>query len=78
MATKAARGKRNVARQNSVHVGLVVKQKHVAVWCRKGGNKHVYAIDEDDSENVEEATDNEEDLEAWCFLWKNVKMSNSQ
>ena len=27
---------------------------HIAAWCRKGGDKHVYAIDEDDSENVEE------------------------
>ena len=28
----------------------------------------MFAIDEDDSENVEEATDNEEDLQAWCLL----------
>ena len=26
------------------------------------------AIDQDDSENVEEATDNKEDLQAWCSL----------
>ena len=44
------------------------KTGHIAAWCRKGGNQNLYAIDEDDSENVEEATDNEEDLEAWCLL----------
>ena len=27
----------------------------------------MYAIDEDDSENVEEDTDNEEDWQAWCL-----------
>ena len=35
------------------------------------GNNHLNAIDEDDSENVEEATDNEEDLQAWCLLEEN-------
>ena len=28
----------------------------------------MYSIDEDDSGNVEEATDNEEDVQAWCLL----------
>ena len=28
----------------------------------------MYAIEEDDSETVEEATDDEEDLQAWCLL----------
>ena len=37
-------------------------------WCRKGDNKNLSAIDEDDSENVEEATDNEKDLPTWCLL----------
>ena len=41
---------------------------HIAAWCRKGGNNNLYAIDEDDSENFEEAADNEEDLQAWCLL----------
>ena len=27
----------------------------------------MHAVDEDDSENVEEATDDEEDLQAWCL-----------
>ena len=33
-----------------------------------GSNKHVYAIDEDDIDNIEEAPDNEEELQAWCLL----------
>ena len=37
----------------------------------------MYAIDEDDSENVEESTKNEEDLQAWCLL-KEVKMSSDR
>ena len=46
---------------------FVARQVHIAAWCRKGGNTHLYAIGEDDSEIVEEATDNEEDLQAWCL-----------
>ena len=34
----------------------------------KGGNKNLYAVDEDDSKNVEESTENEEDLQVWCLL----------
>ena len=44
------------------------KAGHIAAWCRKGGNINLYAVDEDDSENVEESTENEEDLQAWCLL----------
>ena len=36
--------------------------------CRKGGNKNLYAVDEDDGEKAEESTENEEDLQAWCLL----------
>ena len=43
------------------------KTDHIAAWCRKGGNNKLYAIGEDDSENVDEATDNEGDLRAWCL-----------
>ena len=28
----------------------------------------MYAIDEDDSENIAESVDNEEELQAWCLL----------
>ena len=44
------------------------KTGHIAAWCRKGSNKNLYAIDEDDSENAEESAENEEDLQAWCTL----------
>ena len=48
---------------------LDVRQDRLtAAWCRKGGNKNLYVIDEDDSENVEESAENEEDLQAWCLL----------
>ena len=41
------------------------KTGHFGAWCRKGGNKHLYAIAADDSEIIEESADNEEDLHAW-------------
>ena len=44
------------------------KTGHIAAWCRKGGNKHLYAIDEDESEDLEEKPYNDEDLQAWCLL----------
>ena len=44
------------------------KTGHIAAWCRTGGNNILYAIDEDDSENVEEANDQKEDLDAWCLI----------
>ena len=44
------------------------KTGHIAMWCRKGGNKQLYAFDEDDSEHIEEALDNDEELQAWCLL----------
>ena len=37
-------------------------------WCQKEGNNSLYAIDEDESENIEEAPDSDEDLQAWCSL----------
>ena len=44
------------------------KTGRIAAWCRKGGNKNLYAVDEDDGENAEESTENEEDLQAWFSL----------
>ena len=44
------------------------KTGHIAAWCRKGGNINLCAVDEDDSENVEESAENEEDWQAWCVL----------
>ena len=44
------------------------KTGHITAWRRKGGNKNLNAMDEDDSENTEESAENEEDLQAWCIL----------
>ena len=44
------------------------KTGHVAAWYRKGSNKKLYAIDEDDSDNVEESAEDEDDLQEWCLL----------
>ena len=59
------------------------KTGHIAAWCRKGGNKNLYARDEDGSENAEESVENEEDLQAWCKLeeseneqWKEVNQAS--
>ena len=44
------------------------KTGHIAAWCRKGGKKNLYAMDEDDSEDTKEysnrSTESEEDLHA--------------
>ena len=37
-------------------------------WCREGGKKNLRAIDEDETENVEETPNNDEELQAWCLL----------
>ena len=39
-----------------------------AAGCRKGGNKNLYAVDEDENENIEESVEDEDDLQAWCLL----------
>ena len=41
---------------------------HIAAWCRKGGNRNLCAIEEEDSEHAEETIDIEENLHAWCRL----------
>ena len=44
------------------------KTGHIAAECRKESNKNLYAIDEDDNENVDESAEDEDDLQAWCLL----------
>ena len=44
------------------------KMGHIAAECKKGNNKNLYAIDEDDNENVDKSTEDEDDLQAWCLL----------
>ena len=46
-------------RQDRTHCSLVQERK---------SNKNLYAIDEDDSEKVEESAEDEDDLRAWCLL----------
>ena len=36
--------------------------------CRKGSNKNLYAVDEDENENTEESVEDEDELQAWCLL----------
>ena len=36
---------------------------HIAMWCRNGENKKLYAFDEDDSEHTEEALHTDEELQ---------------
>ena len=47
-----------------------VKGETRACWtCGKTGHIAAWnAVDEDDSEIVKEATDNEEDMQAWCLI----------
>ena len=46
----------------------MARQARLQRGVEEGGNNNLHAIDEDDSENGEEATDNEEDLQAWCLF----------
>ena len=64
VARKEAMCKRNVAREKTEHGWTCIKTRHIAVWCREGGNTHVHAIGANDSENVEETLDNDEELQA--------------
>ena len=46
----------------------------IAAWCPKGGNNHLFAIDEDDSENHAETLVLESENERWtrttvCTQW---------
>ena len=67
-ARKEEKGKKMVAKEIPRTCWTCGKTGHIAAWCRKGGNKKLYAVDEDDGENAEESTENEEDLQAWCLL----------
>ena len=60
----AAQSKRKVAREKPGLAG----RGHTAAWCRKGGNRNLYAIEEENSEHAEETIDIEQDLQAWCLL----------
>ena len=62
VARKEAKSKRKVAREKPEHVGRVARQDTLQRGVEKVATKKLYAIDDDDSEDVDEATANEEDL----------------
>ena len=66
VARKEAKDKRKEAKGEARACWTSGKTGQFAAWCGKGGNRKLYAIDEDDSENVEETPDNEE----WCLVGK--------
>ena len=65
---KGGQGQENGGKGESRTCLDVLQDRHIAAWCRKGGNNILCANDEDDGENAEESTENEEDLQAWCLL----------
>ena len=68
VARKEAKGRRKGGKGETRTCWTCGKTGHIAAWCRKGSKKNLYAIDEDDSENVEESAEDEDDLQAWCLL----------
>ena len=73
VARKEAKGKMKVARETTEHVGLVVKTGDIAAWSRTDGNNNLHAIDEDESESIEETPDNDEELQAWKLVGRKWK-----
>ena len=65
---KGRKGQENGGKGESRTCWTCGKTGHIAAWCRKGGNKQLYAIDDNDGGNAEESEENEEDLQAWCLL----------
>ena len=55
----------------------VTKAGRIAAWCQKESKKHLHAIDDDESETVEETPDNDEQLQTW-YLLHNGKMSSGK
>ena len=65
---KEARDKRKVEKEKQEPAGRAVKQDTLQLGAGKGGNKNLYAVDEDENENIEESVEEEDDLQAWCLL----------
>ena len=68
VARKGAKGKRRVAREKTRTGWTCGKTGDIAAWCRKRGSKHLFAIDEDDSETSKNQLTTKEHLQAWCVL----------
>ena len=64
---KGGKGQEEGGKERTKTCWTCGKTRHIAAWCRKGGNKNLYAFGEDGSE-AEESVENEEDLQAWCML----------
>ena len=66
MARKEAKGKRKVAREKPEHVGRAARQDTLQPGARMEAT-NICAPLMTMTGKVEEATDNEEDLHAWCL-----------
>ena len=67
-ARKEEKGKRRVAKENPDHVGRAARQDTLQFDVEQWETHILYAVDGDDCENAEESTENEEDVQAWCWL----------
>ena len=65
---KEARDKKKGGKGETRTCWTCGKTGHTAAECRKGSNRNLYAMDEDENEKVEELAEEEEDLQAWCLL----------
>ena len=54
------------------------KTGHIAAGCRKGSGKNLYAVDEDENENIEESVEEEDDLQAWCLAGGNQQTKQTK
>ena len=68
LARKEAKGQEKGGKGETRTCWTCGKTGHIAAGCWKGSNKNLYAIDEDENENVEESAEDEDDLQAWCLL----------
>ena len=65
---KGGKGQEKVGKGETRTCWTCGKTGHIAAMCRKGINKNLYAVDEDENENTEESVEDEEELQAWCLL----------
>ena len=52
------------------------KTGHIAAWCRKGGKKNLYAMDDDDSEDTKEYSNRSTESEE--AYWKRANVSSGK
>ena len=66
-------GRRAMARKEAKEKRKVARETAERACCRKRGNKNLYAIDEDESENIEETFDNDEEAASVVFAGRKRK-----